>query len=173
MGHAQYLGRESLECASENWETTCTLRSACDSAQIGTGNLHSTATLKSLPQYQPARSKYPIRILFQVNICFRILLVKNFFFEWERRGLHVFHISDTQWLCFIRRPNTLVLWVHDMTLFTFAWLWANGYTFDTSICMTQHMHVDSDDIWCIKTSSVQLSQYYHTWIHCYLRHCYT
>jgi len=39
--------------------------------------------------------------------------------------------------------------------------------------MMQHMHVDSDDIWYIKTSSVQLSQYYHTWIHCYLRHCYT
>jgi len=33
--------------------------------------------------------------------------------------------------------------------------------------------VDSDDIWYIKTSSVQLSQYYHIWIHCYLRHYYT
>ena len=151
-----------------------TPRTACDSAQIGTGNLHSTATLWSLPHYQPARSKYPIRILFQVNMCFRILLVQFFFSEWGRRGLHTFHISDTQWLCFIRRPNTLILRVlHDMTLSTDAWRWANGYMFDTSICMMQHMHVDSDDIWYIKTSSVQLSQYYHTWIHCYLRHCYT
>jgi hypothetical protein len=39
-----------------------------------------------------------------------------------------------------------------------------GSMFDTFFCMMQlsYMHVDSDEIWYIKTSSVQLSQYYHT-----------
>ena len=73
-------------CLKELRDHMNTLRTACDSAQIGTGNPHSTAALKSLLQYQSARSKYPIRILFQVNICFRILVVQFFFLNERGEG---------------------------------------------------------------------------------------
>jgi hypothetical protein len=65
-------------CLKELRDHTKTLRTVCAPAQIDTGYLHSTAALKNLPHYKPARSKYPIKILFQVNIYFRILLVQFF-----------------------------------------------------------------------------------------------